>query len=142
ALVQSQAWSAAAVAALALVGLMALGTFWAVEHRVRQPIVEFALFRNGPYFGASAAAFALVGGYWAVMFFQPQYLQDVRGHSPILSGVMILPITVPMIFISPYSGRRIGAFGARRLMTVGMVLGCAGLIVLTQVDATSPYGVL
>ncbi len=142
ALVQSRAWSGGVVAAIALAGLAALAAFWRVEHRVGAPIVDFELFRNGPYFGASAAAFALVGAYWAVMFFQPQYLQDVRGHSPILSGVMILPITVPMIFISPYSGRLIAALGARRLMTVGMVLGCAGLLVLTQIDASSPYGVL
>src|SRR4029079_10082980 len=139
ALVQSQAWSAAAVAALALVGLMALGTFWAVEHRVRQPIVEFALFRNGPYFGASAAAFALVGAYWAVMFFQPQYLQDVRGHSPILSGLMILPVTVPMIFVSPFSGRLIKRFGARHLMTTGMACGLLGLLVLTRLQSDSSY---
>ena len=72
--------------------------FWRIEQRVNEPIVDFALFRNGPYFGASAAAFALVGSYWAVMFFQPQYLQDVRGHSAVLSGLLILPITVPMIF--------------------------------------------
>jgi EmrB/QacA subfamily drug resistance transporter len=142
ALVQSQAWSAAAVVAIALAGVLSLAVFWRVEHRSQAPIVDFPLFRNGPYFGASAAAFALVGAYWAVMFFQPQYLQDVRGHSPILSGVLILPITVPMVFVSPCSGRLIAAFGARRLMTVGMTLGCAGLLVLTQVDATSPYGVL
>ena len=75
-----------------------------IEHRVGNPIVEFELFRNGPYFGASAAAFALVGAYWTVMFFQPQYLQDARGHSAILSGLLILPVTVPMVFISPFSG--------------------------------------
>ena len=63
-----------------------LVAFWRIERRVADPIVDFALFRNGPYFGASAAAFALVGSYWAVMFFQPQYLQDVRGHSPIAAG--------------------------------------------------------
>jgi EmrB/QacA subfamily drug resistance transporter len=142
ALVQAQAWGAAVVAGLALVGLGSLGAFWTIEHRVREPIVEFALFRNGPYFGASAAAFALVGAYWAVMFFQPQYLQDVRGHSPILSGLMILPVTVPMIFVSPFSGRLIGRFGARRLMTAGMVCGTAGLLVLTRIEADSPYGLL
>ncbi len=109
---------------------------------MREPIVEFALFRNGPYFGASAAAFALVGAYWAVMFFQPQYLQDVRGHSPILSGLMILPVTAPMVFISPFSGRLIARFGARRLMTAGMACGTAGLLVLTRIDADSPYGLL
>ena len=141
-LIQSQAWGAATAAALVLVGLMLLGAFWATEHRVREPIVDFALFRNGPYFGASAAAFALVGAYWAVMFFQPQYLQDVRGHSPILSGLMILPVTAPMVFISPFSGRLIARFGARRLMTAGMTFGTAGLLVLTRIGADSPYGLL
>jgi EmrB/QacA subfamily drug resistance transporter len=129
ALIQSQAWSGAAVIVLAAIGLAALGLFWRVEHRVPEPIVEFALFRNGPYFGASAAAFALVGAYWAVIFFQPQYLQDVRGHSPIACGLLVLPITVPMVLISPFSGRLIGRFGARALMTAGMACGLVGLIV-------------
>ncbi|HEY6731677.1 MAG TPA: MFS transporter [Solirubrobacterales bacterium] len=142
ALIQSQAWSAATVALLAVAGLLALVAFWVIEHRVREPIVEFALFRNGPYFGASAAAFCLVGAYWAVMFFQPQYLQDVRDHSPVVSGLMILPVTVPMVFVSPFSGRLIARFGARRLMTAGMVCGTAGLLVLTQIDADSSYGLL
>jgi predicted MFS family arabinose efflux permease len=128
--------------ALALLGILSLLVFWLIERRVEAPIVEFDLFRNGPYFGASAAAFALVGSYWAVMFFQPQYLQDVRGHSPILSGLMILPVTAPMIFISPFSGRLIKRFGARQLMTIGMVCGLLGLLVLTQIDSDSPYVLL
>jgi EmrB/QacA subfamily drug resistance transporter len=142
ALVQSQAWAAEAALALGLAGLLLLLGFWAIEHRVRDPIVEFALFRNGPYFGASAAAFCLVGSYWAVMFFQPQYLQDVRDHSPILSGLMILPVTAPMVCVSPFSGRLIARFGARRLMTAGMLCGTLGLLVLTRVEADSPYGLL
>jgi EmrB/QacA subfamily drug resistance transporter len=142
ALVQAQTWSAGTIIALAVLGLLALVAFWAIEHRVRAPIVEFALFRNGPYFGASAAAFALVGSYWVVMFFQPQYLQDARGHSPILSGLMILPVTVPMILISPFSGRLIGRFGARRLMSAGMLFGLVGLLVLTRLEADSPYVLL
>jgi MFS family permease len=142
AMIQAQAWSDGTVVLLGAAGLLALAAFWAIEHRVREPIVEFALFRNGPYFGASAAAFALVGAYWAVMFFQPQYLQDVRDHSPVLSGLMILPVTAPMVFISPFSGRLIGRFGARRLMTAGMVCGTVGLLVLTRIDADSPYGLL
>ncbi len=142
ALVQSRQWSAEAALALALVGLVALFAFWKVERRVGDPIVDFDLFRNRPYFGASAAAFSLVGAYWAVMFFQPQYLQDVRGHSPIASGLLILPITAPMIFVSPFSGRLIGRFGARRLMTAGMVFGLAGLLVLTRVGADSSFALV
>jgi EmrB/QacA subfamily drug resistance transporter len=140
ALVQSNAWAVEVTIALALIGIAALLAFWRIERRVADPIVDFQLFRNGPYFGASAAAFALVGGYWAVMFFQPQYLQDVRGHSPIAAGLLILPITVPMIFVSPFSGRLIGRFGARRLMTAGMAFGVAGLVLLTRVGADSAFG--
>ncbi len=142
ALVQARVWSGGAIAFLALFGLGCLYAFWRIEHRVGAPIVDFALFRNGPYFGASAAAFALVGAYWSVMFFQPQYLQDVRGHSAIVSGLMILPVTVPMIFVSPFSGRLIARFGARALMTAGMICGLVGLLVLTQLETGSSYGLL
>lgn len=142
ALVQSRVFAATAIAALAVVGVASLYAFWRIEHRSAEPIVDFSLFRNGPYFGASAAAFALVGAYWSVMFFQPQYLQDVRGHSAVLSGLMIMPVTVPMIFVSPFSGRLIARFGARLLMTVGMALGTLGLIALTQIDARSSYALL
>jgi EmrB/QacA subfamily drug resistance transporter len=142
ALVQSRTWSVGTTVVLAVFGLASLLGFWRIEHRSREPIVEFSLFRNRPYFGASAAAFALVGAYWAVMFFQPQYLQDVRGHSAVLSGLMILPITAPMVVISPLSARLIARFGARGLMTVGMACGVVGLLVLTRVGATSPYGLL
>jgi MFS family permease len=76
------------------------------------------------------------------MFFQPQYLQDVRGHSAVLSGLLILPITAPMVAISPLSGRLIASFGARRLMTAGMACGVASLLVLTRLEAASPYGLL
>jgi EmrB/QacA subfamily drug resistance transporter len=142
ALIQSQAWSGGLVAALAVVGIASLAIFWAIEHRVRAPIVDFDLFRNGPYFGASAAAFCLVGAFWAVIYFQPQYLQIVRGHSPIACGLMVLPITAPMVFLSPFSGRLIAKFGPRPLMTFGMVVGLAGLVVLTQVGAGTSYGVI
>lgn len=142
ALVEADAWGAGPALAVGIAGALALLAFASVERRVREPLVEFSLFRNGPYFGATAAAFALVGSYWAVMFFQPQYLQDARGHSAVESGLLILPITVPMIFISPFSGRLIGRFGARRLMSAGMVLGTIGMLVLTRIDGSSPYGTL
>jgi MFS family permease len=135
-------WGSAATLGSFAVGVAALAAFWAIEHRVAAPIVEFPLFRNGPYFGASAAGFALIGCYWATMFLQPQYLQDVLGHETLAAGVLILPLTAPMIAISPLGGRLVALFGTRALMTFGMGLGTAGLVLLAQVDATSGYGLL
>jgi EmrB/QacA subfamily drug resistance transporter len=143
-LIESTEWglgSARTLGVLAL-GMVLLAAFWVVEHRVAQPIVEFQLFRNGPYLGASASAFALVGAYWSLMFFQPQYLQGALGYSATTTGLLILPVTVPMVAISPLAGRLIARFGARALMTVGMLCGLAGLVILTQITASSGYGLV
>jgi hypothetical protein len=144
ALVEGKAWG---WTSLATVGVFAAGVgllaeFWLIEHRVRSPMVEFDLFRNGPYFGASVAGFSLVGSYWAVMFLQPQYLQTDLGNGALEAGVLILPVTAPMIAISPFGGRLIALIGVRALMTVGMALGTTGLVVLAQVDASSGYRLL
>jgi len=144
ALIQSDEWgwgSPDTLGVLAL-GLVLLLVFWRVELAVSDPLVDFSLFRNGPYLGASAAAFALVGAYWAVMFFQPQYLQDILGESAIAAGALILPITAPMVFFSPFSGRVIGRFGVRATMTAGMLCGLAGLLLQARVDAHTEYAAL
>jgi EmrB/QacA subfamily drug resistance transporter len=135
-------WGSGRTIALLAAGAVLLAAFWMVEHRVASPIVDFALFRNRPYLGASAAAFTLVGAYWAVIFFQPQYLQEILGHGPVGAGLLVLPITAPMVFISPFSGGLIDRFGPRGLMTVGMACGTVGLALLTGIDAQSSYGAL
>ena len=115
ALVQSRAWSGATDCSWSPLRAWLRSTpSGGSSTGSREPIVDFELFRNRPYLGASAAAFALVGAYWAVMFFQPQYLQDVAGHSAVLSGLLILPITAPMVVISPFSARLIGALRRAR----------------------------
>jgi EmrB/QacA subfamily drug resistance transporter len=141
ALVQSEEWGFDSARTLAVMaaGILSLAAFWLVEHRVAQPIVEFPLFRNGPYFGASAAAFSLVGAYWTVIFFQPQYLQNVLDYSVLASGFLVLPITAPMAVVSPFSGPLIERFGARVLMTVGMICAVAGLVVQARVSGSSDY---
>ena len=135
-------WSSPATVGLFAAGVALLVAFWFVEHRVAQPIVEFPLFRNRPYFGANAAAFALVSCYWATMFLQPQYLQNILDHTPLEAGLLILPVTAPMIVISPSSGRLIARFGARNLMTFGMALAVVGVFLQTRITASTGYGLL
>ena len=72
-------WDSPATLALLAAGIAVLIGFWRLERSREEPLVDFSLFRNRPYLGASAAAFALVGAYWTVMFFEPQYLQQGLG---------------------------------------------------------------
>ncbi len=141
---QAESWGWGSIATLGTIGagLALLVGFWAVEHRVAHPIVEFELFRNKPYVGASAAAFALVGSYWVVAFFEPQYLQDILDYSPVAAGLLILPITFPMVVISLFADRLVSARGPRAVMGGGMLIGALGLLLMTRVDASSDYGSL
>jgi EmrB/QacA subfamily drug resistance transporter len=144
ALVQGKQWgwdSASTLGVLAA-GLALLTCFWFVEHRVHQPIMDFHLFRSGPYFGATAAAFALVGSFWALMFYLPQYVELVLGYSTVVSGVLVLPVTAPMVAVSPFAGALTARVGARRLMTLGMACATAGMLVVTRVGGDTGYAVI
>jgi EmrB/QacA subfamily drug resistance transporter len=135
-------WGSAQTLVVGALGVAGLVAFTALEPRVRAPIVEFDLFENRPYLGASAAAFCLVGCWWGVIFYFPQYLQEVLGYSAIASGALVLPITAPMAVISPLAPQLIARVGVRALMTLGMACCTLGMLLLTRVDATSGYTVL
>jgi EmrB/QacA subfamily drug resistance transporter len=132
-------WGSVRTLGLLLAGAAVLAGFRAIEGRTSAPLIDFSLFRSRPYLGATAAAFALVGSYWAVMFFQPQYLQDELGYSAIAAGALVLPITAPMAAFSPLSGRFIARFGARATMTAGMLVGLAGLVLMAALQDTDTY---
>ena len=140
-LVEADEWGWGSARTLALLGGggAVLCGFWLLERRREDPLVDFSLFRNRPYLGASAAAFALVGSYWAVMFFQPQYLQDELGYSAAAAGAMVLPITAPMVAFSPFSGRLIDRLGPRLTMTAGMLFGIAGLVLQALAEDSASY---
>src|SRR4051794_31581744 len=74
-------WTSAATLGSFCPARASFAAFCSIDPRVPSPIVDFSLSRNRPYFGASAAGFCLVGCYWAVMFLQPQYLQEALKHS-------------------------------------------------------------
>jgi EmrB/QacA subfamily drug resistance transporter len=135
-------WDSARTLVVAATGVVSLIAFVIVDEHVKQPVVEFGLFRNKPYLGATAAAFCLVGAWWGVIFYMPQYLQDVLHYSPVMSGVLVLPITAPMAVLSPLCKRLIDRVGVRALMTFGMACGALGIGLMTRIDATSGYGTL
>ena len=144
ALVQAKQWgwdSAATLGVLAA-GVALLACFCVVEQRVRAPIVDFGLFRSRPYLGASAAAFALVGSYWALIFYLPQYVELVLGYSTFETGLLVLPVTAPMVAISPFAGTLDARLGGRAVMTAGMVCATVGVLVLTRIDGDTGYALI
>jgi EmrB/QacA subfamily drug resistance transporter len=118
-----------------------LGAFVAWELRVDHPMLRMSFFRDRRFtFGATSimfASFALLGA----IFVLTQYLQFVRGYTPLEAGIRVLPIGA-LIVGAPLSARLVEKVGSRAVVGVGLVIVAAGLGVLASADADSSYAVV
>ncbi len=122
--------------ALALIGLVGF-VFW--ERRCAEPMLDmkfFAIRRFG--IGSLGVTFVFLAMF-AMFFMMSQYLQSVRGYSPLRAGFATMPFAVTMIGISPRGPALGKKFGAKRIVTLGFVMLPIALILMSFITASSPY---
>jgi EmrB/QacA subfamily drug resistance transporter len=121
-------WGAPATIALLTAGGALIAAFCLIEPRRRSPLVQLRLFRNGNYSAEVAVLaivqFALIG----LTMFMAIYVQELLGFGPILAGLALLPVMVPLLVLAPVAGRMYDRMGPRGLVTAGAALLCVGLI--------------
>ena len=78
----------------------------------------------------------------ALIFFQPQYLQTALATRPPMTRAPDPARDRADGRDLALRGRLIARFGARALMTSGMLCGAAGLVFLTQITNDSGYGLV
>ena len=120
-------------------GLVFMVWFIIVERRSPSPVVDLGLFKGrGFSFGILAAILQFFGMSFT-FYLVPTLLQDGRGFTATETALMMMPLSLMMLVWSPVSGRLSDRFGSRPLTTVGMVLVCAALFLISRTTAdTSP----
>ena len=73
------------------------------------------------------------------MILLPLYLQDLRGLSPLQTGLLVAPGGLAMGLLGPRVGAAFDRLGARPLVVPGSVGIVAGLALLSRVGETTPY---
>jgi MFS family permease len=76
---------------------------------------------------------------FAVFFFLTLYMQNVKGYSPLETGVRFLPATLLIVVISPMSGRLVDRIGARTPIAVGALFLTGSLLWMSFLDQGSAY---
>ena len=91
--------------------------------------------------GVSYAVLGLTGiALFGVFLFLAYYLQQVKGYSPVTSGLLFLPFVGAILVSSTVSSTvALPRIGPRVLIASGMLLGVAAMAYLTQLTATSSY---
>jgi EmrB/QacA subfamily drug resistance transporter len=139
---QSQGWTSALIVGLFAATALLLLAFVLVEARQREPVLPLDLFRNATFSAANTAAFVVGFALLGTVFFIAQYFQEVQGYSPLGSGTRSLPNTVGMFIVAPLAGRLTARYGPRIPVTLGALLAGSALLLLTRLDATTPYAAI
>jgi len=128
--------------AIAGVGAVLVVGFVARQLRLQRtgsPLLDLRALASGTFAKSvvlmSLAFMSMLGA----MILLPLYLQNVRGLSPLATGLLVMPGGLAMGLLGPSVGRVFDRLGGRVLVIPGSVGIVASLVGFTQVSSTMPY---
>ena len=123
-----------------VVGIALLTSFVLLERRATEPITPLRLFADRSRSASYVARLFLTAGMFGMFFFLTQFLQEVLHYGPLETGVAFLPFTIALFAMSQLSARRLmQRFGAKPIMVVGFTVSTLGMLLMTQLAASSDY---
>ncbi|MFF8810931.1 MFS transporter [Streptomyces pactum] len=131
-------WGPGPVTAAVVAGA-GLPAFVAWELRHPHPMLQVRMFRRRPFSGAMLAVLFFFFGTFGAIYYATQFLQFVLGYDPLETGVRLLPLAGAVFLGAAVTGRLTPRLGMKPMVTAGMVIGTAGVLLLTRVDADSGY---
>ena len=122
----ARGWTAPAVVAAALVGVLALVLFVIVEARSRAPMLPLSLLRIRDFAGANLLTLLLYAALGGGLYFFPLNLIQVQGYGAAAAGAALLPFILIMFVLSRWAGKLVDRFGARLPLVIGPLIAAAG----------------
>ena len=132
-------WGAGITLALFAASAAMLVAFIVIESRSDSPLLPMRILENrnraGSYLTSLLVGLALFGMFLFLTF----YFQAVLGYSPLKSGFAFLPFSVGIIVSAGMTSQLLPRFGARPLMTIGLVMASSGMLWLTQIGIDTAW---
>jgi EmrB/QacA subfamily drug resistance transporter len=137
---ETAGWTATLTLGSLVLGTVLLTAFVVAEQRSSHPLLPLRVIldraRGGSYVAVGLSGIAIFG----VFLFLTYYLQEVKGYSPVTSGLAFLPMIGCILLSSNVSSIvTLPRFGPRVLIATGMLFGAGGMTYLTQLTVTSSY---
>jgi EmrB/QacA subfamily drug resistance transporter len=132
-------WGSPALIGLLVVAVALLVAFTVVERRVRDPLIDMSLFRNQPF------VLITIGGaianivYAVTVLCTTIYLQEGRGLSPIVSGLVFLAPSVAVALSGPLAGRLAEWQSVPLLIPAALLFGGICLLAVSLVNVWALY---
>ena len=107
------------------------------ETTAGDPMLDLRLFRDRRFSVASGGIALTYFAMFGTFFLSAQFLQLVLGLSALEAGLLQLPMSAVMLLVAPRVPSVSARYGVARVVPVGLALVALGLVVLSQLDASS-----
>jgi EmrB/QacA subfamily drug resistance transporter len=136
----SDGWGAPVTLGSLLAGVALLGLFVRIEKTAPEPILPLQILADRTRASANVARGLGYAGMYGMIFFLTQFLQDIQGHSSLITGIGFLPTPTSVFLSSQLTSRvLVNRLPAKVLMIIGLTCSALGLLLATQLHADTPY---
>ncbi len=138
----NNSWTSAEVVISLIIGVVGIAVFIWRELTTDNKMLDLQVFKY-PVFTFTLVinaivTMALFGG----MLLLPVYLQNIRGFTPIESGLLLLPGSLIMGIMGPIAGKLFDKYGIRPLAIVGLAITTFATYKFTTLSMDTPYSVI
>jgi EmrB/QacA subfamily drug resistance transporter len=137
------AWGSGVIVGLGVLAVLLAVGWWLSARRAAEPVLPLRLFSNRVFSVCAGIGFAAGFAMFGALAFLPLFLQVVRGISPTISGVYLLPMVLGLLLTSVGSGQLISRRGRYKIFPiVGTALLVVALALLSTISAATSSLVL
>ena len=134
-------WTTPLFAVLTGATLAAIAFVW-VEARTPGPLLPLPLLGQPVFSAALAVAGLMTFGMYALLFIMPLYFQTIRGATPLIAGLELLPMSVSFVIVSQLVGYLTNNLGPRIIMTAGMACMGFGALAIAFISENTSLPVI
>jgi EmrB/QacA subfamily drug resistance transporter len=120
-------------------GVLCFAAFIAWEAVAARPMLDLSLFRIRNFAVANLTTLSVYAGLGAGILFIGLYLQQVVGYTALEAGLATTPISLCLFLLSPRWGRLASGVGPRLPMTLGPIVGGAGMLLFMRLGQGASY---
>lgn len=135
----ARGWGDPVVVGSFVLATVTLTAFVLWERHTDHPILDVTFFADPRFTAASISITLVFFAMFGSLFFVSQYLQFVLGYSALQSGIRLLPVAVALMVAAPLSAKLTARFGTKKIVTLGLLLTAAALLLFSRATDTSGY---
>jgi EmrB/QacA subfamily drug resistance transporter len=126
-------WASSEVIATVIAGAVVVGVFLWWERRAASPMLSLDMFRQRSFAASNGVSFLMYAALFGALFLMSQFFQAAQHHTPLQTGLRLLPWTGAPMIVSPIAGKLADRYGNRPFMTAGLFLQAVGLAWLAAI---------